>query len=259
MKIFYEKGMIDVMKRTIYLFAITVVTIICIVWGTSMHVGGRFGFFHFGEESDHYTDSIELEAFDAIEVVNADVMDLEIKQGTEYRLQYRCTTEDLEPEYQVAGGKLTIQQKKRKAFLSGINNCSVSVTIPSDSPLKTIDVNSDVGDVTLTGVTADICNGETNVGDFTAEDAEFEEMILNSDTGDVKVIDCFFSRLDVTSDVGDVKIESSRELADYYFDLETDVGEVEINGEDYGHKYKAEGGNGTLTVKSDVGDVKVKY
>ena len=69
------------MKKSIYLLAITVVTVICVVWGTAMHTGGHYGFIQFGVEAEEYTNSYELEAFDTI-LVDADVMELEIKQGT---------------------------------------------------------------------------------------------------------------------------------------------------------------------------------
>ena len=102
------------------------------------------------------------------------------------------------------------------------------------------------------------CNGETSVGDFTAENADIKEMVWSSDTGDIKVLDSIFTNLDLTSNVGDVKIESRQKLTDYNFDLETDVGEVKLNGEEYGRKCKVYGESGSITVRADVGDVKVE-
>ena len=45
------------MKKSIYLLAITVVTVICVVWGTAMHTGGHYGFIQFGVEAEEYTNS----------------------------------------------------------------------------------------------------------------------------------------------------------------------------------------------------------
>lgn len=245
------------MKKSIYLLAITVVTVICVVWGTAMHTGGHYyEIFHFGVEAEEYTNSYELEAFDTISA-DVDVMELEIKEGTEFGLQYDCT-EDLIPEYSVVDGKLTIKQRQKKNFLFGTHRCSVAVIIPSGTSLKSIDIKSDVGDVTLNRITVDICNGETSVGDFTVENGDIREMVWSSDTGDIKVLDSTFTNLDLTSNVGDVKIESRQKLTDYNFDLETDVGEVKLNGEKYGRKCKVHGESGSITVRADVGDVKVE-
>lgn len=245
------------MKKSIYLLAITVVTVICVVWGTAMHTGGHYyEIFQFGVEAEEYTNSYELEAFDTI-VVDVDVMELEIKQGTEFGLQYNCT-EDLIPEYSVVDGKLTINQRQKKNYLFGTHRCFVAVIIPSGTSLKSIDINSDVGDVTLNRITADICNGEISVGDFTVENGDIREMVWSSDTGDIKVLDSTFTNLYLTSNVGDVKIESRQKLTDYNFDLKTDVGEVKLNGEEYGRKCIVHGESGSITVRADVGDVKVE-
>lgn len=245
------------MKKSIYLLAITVVTVICVIWGTTTHMGGHFGFFRLdNEEAADYANDYKLDAFDSI-FVDADVMELDIKQGAEFALQYDCT-EDLIPEYSVENKKLTIKQKQKKNYLVGTHRCSVIVTVPSGTSLKSLDISSDVGDVTIDGIIVDICNGETNVGDFTIQNADMSELYWESDTGNIEVENCSFTKLDLTADVGDVEIESNKKLDDYGFDLKTDVGEVKVNGEEYGRKCIMHGDAGSITVKSDVGDVKVE-
>ena len=244
------------MKKSIYLLIITIFTIVCVIVGTNIHMGGHLGISRMDDDVEEYENSATLEAFDSI-AVDADVMELQIVRGEEFGIQYDCT-EDMIPQDKVEKEKLVIQQKKKKNELFGTHRCSVVVTIPSEISLKNIDVETDVGDVELNQITVDRLDGQSDVGDVKLENVTAKELYWENDTGNIELAACSFDELDISTDVGDIEIESDQDLEDYEFHLETNVGEVKLQGEDYGRKCITKGSAGSVTAKSDVGDVIVK-
>ena len=241
------------MKRTIYLAVITLITIGCVLYGV-FRFSNRAIPFSLGNANYSTEESASLEAFDRI-AVDALVMDLIVKEGSDYSLDYRAT-ENLVMAYKVENGKLIISQKKKGSMI-GNNSAVLTLTVPADTQLERVDVGIDVGDVELKNLNADYIEADVDVGDITVEHAALGQGVIESDTGDVKVKNSSFVQLDISSDVGDVDVESSIDISDYSYDLKTDVGEVEVYTSDYGKKYIKDGKNGKVYIRADVGDISV--
>lgn len=243
------------MKRTIYLLVISVIAIAAIIAGVAIH-GGGFGLIINGNSIDGIEDTVVLDNFDSIEF-DTDVADISIKEGTEYKLHYRCT-KNMIPEWQVADKKFKVTNRNKKVLFGVNNSCKIEITVPRGSELTLVDIQNDVGDVEIDGILTKECNVESNVGDITLKDVTMENSVMNSDTGDIEIKNSTFTDLDLSSDVGSVTVESSQRLTDYAFDLSTDIGDIEFNNEDYGNKYRRDGDAGKITIQGDVGDIEIK-
>ena len=243
------------MKRTIYLLVISVIAIAAIIAGVAIH-GGGFGLIINGNSIDGIEDTIVLDDFDSIEF-DTDVADISIKEGTDYKIHYRCT-KNMIPEWQVADKKLKVINKKKEILFGVNNNCRIEITVPRGSELTLVNIQNDVGDVEIDGILTKECNVESNVGDIDLNNVTMENSVMNSDTGDIEIKKSTFTGLDLSSDVGSITVESSQRLTDYAFDLSTDVGEIEFNNEEYGKKYRRDGENGKITIQGDVGDIEIK-
>lgn len=246
------------MKKTIYLAVITLITIGCVLYGVNSWYGGNIGFsWSFGTGNPKYNieESATLETFDSI-TVDAAVMDLVVKEGSRYALDYRGT-KNLVMSYKVDDGKLVITQKK-KGNMVGNNSAVMTLTVPEDTQLERADIGIDVGDIDISKLTIDEMDTDIDVGDITITNTAFEDIVIDGDTGDVEMIECSFMNLDIATDVGDVEVGSSIDISEYTYDLKTDVGEVEVGTGEYGRKYKQDGKNGEITIHGDVGDITVK-
>lgn len=106
--------------------------------------------------------------------------------------------------------------------------------------LKDVDITSDVGDVDVREIIAENFECILDVGDLTAENAEFTECTIDADVGDVDV-----------SLIGEIK--------DYNVSLETGVGEARLNGEKVksSSRINAPDAEGFLDISADVGDIDV--
>lgn len=241
------------MKRTIYLAVITLITIGCVLFGVYRFTNGNF-VFSIGNANYSTEESATLEAFERISV-DAAVMDLIVKEGTDYSLDYHAT-ENLVMSYHVENGKLIISQKK-KGSMNGINNAVMTLTVPAETQLERMDIKVDVGDVNVMDLDIVNMDVDLDVGDTTIERTTLEKGVIDGDTGDVELKDSSFVNLDISSDVGDVKVHSSIDISGYSYDLKTDVGEVEVGAAEYGKKYFKDGEMGKIFIHGDVGDITV--
>ncbi len=241
------------MKKTIFLIILGVVTVFCIIYGTTKHVGGTFRvcgfpFIRIGDnlEDDDYgedkRDSMEvnLEKFSSIKV-NATVMEIRIEDGEQFKFESTYTRDLLKPECSVKNGVLEVSQPKQKnGFKSGNNHCRVVITIPSGTKLSDIDINSNVGDIKLRKLIAETIDIDLNVGEISVRDVEFE-------------------KIDVDNNVGEISINPEGNIDDYSISVSTDVGGVRVGGKHYKRSYNSKGnGKKRIRTNTNVGEVNIK-
>ena len=65
--------------------------------------------------------------------------------------------------------------------------------------------------------------------------------------------------VDADTDVGNIKLLLAGAAADWAMELETDVGDVTVDGLDQGRRYQTAGGQYRLEADSDTGDVEVEF
>lgn len=127
-----------------------------------------------------------------------------------------------------------------------------------------LDVHSSLGDVKLTDMTIPgKIYVSTSMGDVKLLDGSFGEMVLTNNMGDITITGEVTGDVEANCDMGDVKTELSGAETDYNYELETSMGDVEINGRNYDKNMSGKanisnpGAAITLTLNSSMGDVKV--
>ena len=243
------------MKKTIFLIVLGVVTVFCIIYGTTKHVGGTFRvsgfpFIRIGnnleDDNDNYNEekreSMELilEKFSSIRI-NATIMELKIEEGEQFKLESTYTRDLLKPECSVNNGVLEVSQPKQKNGVNGgNNNCRVIITIPNGTKLSDIDINSNVGDIKLRKLIAETIDIDLNVGEVSVRDVEFE-------------------KIDVDNNVGEISIYPEGNIDDYSISVSTDVGGVRVGGKHYKRNYNSKGnGKKRIRTNTNVGEVNIR-
>lgn len=241
------------MNKSVYLFAITIVTVFCVISGV-VRAAGNFPFSFFSRYS---SGAAVIDAFDSIDA-DADIMELTIEaKGTEYEISYDCT-ENLTPEWNISDGRLELSNRMpKKHLIFGSNTCKVTLTVPESTALKTVSANIDVGNILLKGLSMEQCSLTADVGNITMKNTTLNDGILASDTGNITLTDSAFTTLDARSDVGNVQIGSSRSLSGYSLLLSADIGSIKVNGGNMGRSYQKDGNDGKLTITASIGDVRV--
>lgn len=260
------------MNKQIYLIILTVVTVVCILFGSCYHIIGwgasfvrRFlpiiqdeaiGSWNATELTESENTSINLEDFTAISV-DASVMSLTIRPGARASVTWRCSKK-LEPRCEVKDGTLFIKQDKIKRF--GNNKCSVTLTVPSDVSYREIGIDVSVGDIEIENLEGERLVIDANVGDIDLTNLSFADIDLDSNVSDVDIENCRFDRLKAESNVGDIDVESTEDLSDYTINLDTSIGSVSCNDRSYRRSFSQTGTSGkSITINTNTGDIDLDW
>jgi len=244
-----------------YLLIINTITMICIILGCFIHVGGWIIGGHkgsvlvSGQSTGEGAGSGTAWSADEISAVtaNIDQGELEVKEGDAYSVEYRGYPDGKEPVVSVEGGTLTIvQQNGRGMFNNGISgDCEVVLHIPDgDRPAANLTLSMgslDISDLELGDVTI-----ESSMGAVNMKDCETQILNISADMGEINVKDTEFTSGSFTDDMGsivlkDVDFESA--------DCEADMGSIEVSG-DFS-QLTAECSMGSIKVEADDDDASV--
>ena len=249
------------MKKTICLIILGVVTVGCIIYGTVYHIGGGFknlkrsgfivtddgkdgGFsFHFDFDDDEETNdehnlNQKLQAFSKIKIDSA-IMEIRIEEGNDFYISSNWNRDWLRPEVSVNNGVLNVIQKNNRKNKAGTNNCRVTITVPADTKLGDIDIDSNVGEIKLRKL-------------------EAEDVSINLNVGEISLRDMNFENVTIDNNVGEVSVDTDASLDDYDISLATDVGQVNYIGRSYTRCYHQNGsGKNRIKINTNVGEINV--
>lgn len=226
---------------------------------------------------DRTTVSGLLTAFSRVEVKGA-VADVVVQPGDNYFFSVEYGPKE-HWDYELNGDTLAITGDGVSNLFATAKGAIILVTYPADTQLGSVDVCLDVGGVTVDGVKGETGFLETNVGDVNVTGSTFTELICAADTGDIWVENGEFNALDCKSNVGDVAVcnvslgsqikltsdvgSITADLAgsphDWSLDLETGVGDVWVNGQFVSDDYETDAGLYILEGSTDVGDITVSF
>lgn len=246
------------MTKNIYLTILTLITCLCIAIGCWRYI------FSADKNNDSITDTQSVDAFHTL-TADTNVMDVIVTTGDTYSVSYTCNS-NLTPEIIQKNDTLTIKQTKKSGFswffggFSGNKSCKVTITIPADETLDLLTIDSSVGDVQISDITAKTAEFNLSVGDIKIVHSKIDDCKFDCSTGDIELTDVTFSKLDADVSVGDININSDIDLDDYAFDIHTSVGDIKINGKNEGSSYSSKGDSDKkIKIDGSTGDVKIDY
>ena len=214
--------------------------------------------------------------------LDLDVADVTIEPGNAFRVAYGLGNE---PQIETAGdGTLTIREHAKDRWWEGIHFTSasqpyVTITVPEGTVLNAIGVTVDVGDMKVSGLEVGSLHADADVGDLTlqavtvqgpmdfsadvgnvdcSETAVAGTVQIEVDTGDI-AFDGSAAGIDAETDVGNVKLLLPGPAENWAAQLQTDVGDVTVDGLDQGRQYQTRGGQYPLDAETDTGDITVEF
>lgn len=259
-------------KRT-YISLLNAATVICIIVGIMINVGGFMGSGIFNsifrstvnresasvsDEADRAGSSVmDMESFNTLkgEIAIGNVV---IEYGDGYGYQFEGFPKGEEPVGKIKDGTLKLEQKVKNNRLGSVNelksrfsSAKIIVTVPEGETL----------DVKL----------KLSVGAFEVRDFTFDDLKIDADMGSVKIEDCTADKIEVDADMGSVEINSATfdegkidaamggiELSDVVFDdadIKADMGGITVSGEF--NKLEAKCSMGGIDVTTDSQDARM--
>ena len=241
------------MKMKLYAIILSLVTVICVSYGIYKNCFG--GHWDYGNEfaedgsgagndgngkilsGSALSDSGKPGSFEDIKV-SASVLDVTVKQGTDFTYEYTCNSK-----------KLHNWRNWRNWAIN--SHAEITVTVPQGTKIGRIDMDGSVGDIRLENIEADdikingsvgdckldgvrsaSTDSETSTGSFKADNCELGEFRSSSSTGECEVKDSSLESADINTSTGGVDLNLKGSENDYYYDLSTSVGDIDVDGAD---------------------------
>ena len=244
------------------------VTIVCIIAGTYMHVGGGLSFFDkpiisLGSGSDKSSEGKDIsfsESYQNVDKLDINMAfgDVTIIEGSDLNVNFEGHS-DLTPEVKVEDGKLYIRQTK-KVKVKGIDlskyKSQLTVTVPSSDKFERVEADLDMGNLKISGLTCKKLEVDMSMGDLDIADTAADTIEADNDMGACKIRGCKFDKLKANCDMGDIQVSVDGDVDDYAITAKCDLGRVNIDGDDKGDKYSVKGDK-EITLNVAMGNIDV--
>ena len=182
-------------------------------------------------------------------VINGDVADITFHKSEDEKVRVVVTGSKKDIVELIEGTKsLIINQTSKNSFC--IFRCSKEIEVYLPDNFLSVNINSNVGDISSDNLTinnvliknsvGDISLYKTNIVDITSDvgDVFIKEIKgtgdskIISNVGDIEIDKIINLNLDVKSDIGDKVIPVIKDKQEYTLKIETNVGDIDIDSYD---------------------------
>lgn len=191
--------------------------------------------------------------------VEADMLDVEIKEGTEYKVVIHYWSED-EMTYEVKNNVLECVQKNTKEINNRKN--TMTIYVPAKRTLNKIDIDMGMGNNKLNNISATEIVLENGMGDFEATDVNFDKVDAELGMGEAKLIGTVNGDIKIDNGMGNIKVDLVGESQKYNYELENGFGDIEVDGKKYSDmKDVKEDHNASYNIKvsTGMGNIKIEF
>ena len=270
MKLRYKRGKRNMWKK-VYLTILSIITVGAIIIGSMIHFGGfRFGSWEFSGNEAYGSpfrtvlteEKQELEAFEKVRIT-AEMSGVTLKTGDSYCIAARYDKND-EITYEIDDGMLKVNERKKRVFrffpfFQNIRGGTITITVPKDKMLESIDLKLDMGSITITDLKMDKTKVQADMGSITAENCELGDASLETEMGSVKADRCGFTSLSAESEMGSIDINVNGSVQEMDLDLSTEMGSVTVDGEKVTKNFEQTGNGGkSIKAETEMGSIKIK-
>ena len=192
--------------------------------------------------------------FNSIEA-DIDAINLEIKPGEQYSIENR---QNIAIDYSNQNKVLKLTQQGR---ISGDDDyATVTVTVPKDKILESINITNDTGDAELYQISGKkLIYAGTN-GDLEVVASNIESVDVKEEMGDIEFDNMQFQQMVIENKSGDAEVKAAADLSNYSILLQSKSGEVEVNDTKHGNEYKNNvQSDKKLEITTSTGDIDVEY
>lgn len=168
-------------------------------------------------------------------------------------------TDSKAPEVSTDGGRLIINGGGESFTSLGVHNPTV-IVFCGEGELESIKVSSGSCDADINGVSFKNAELEMNAGDVGFRDVVSGGIKVDSEAGEIRASGMLKGMTDLHTDAGDIEVDTFDGIRTYTIDASTGAGEISIGDEENdfeGIVYKQEGGDNTLKLRTDAGDIEI--
>ena len=163
------------------------------------------------------------------------------------------------PEVKTEGDRLVIDAGKDNNVHLNDNFYGPKVIVfCSDEELESIKLSSEACDLDMKGISFKTADLEMSAGDVDLKDITSGGLKIVADAGDIDVSGDLKGITEVRADAGDIDIDVLGGIMDYTMDVHAEAGDLTVGGKDInGGSYTQKGGDDTIKVRADAGDIDI--
>lgn len=200
---------------------------------------------------DGRTEKIE-KSFDSVEIANLKInlaySSLTIKQGENFHVE----TNSKDVEFKQRGNELIVKEKDRNFFTVKSKRTTI-VTIPKDTILNNVDIETGAGKIDIEKLSAKNLSLELGAGKMTIQDLQVTQKAkIDGGAGKVDILSGSINNLDLEMGVGSFKLVS--ELSGNN-KIDAGIGKLELELKNGLDKYTIRANRGIGTIK--IGDKEI--
>lgn len=180
-----------------------------------------------------------------------DTVTLHSDTGSIYLDYVHAETLDLQTDT----GSVIIRDTTSESWIKADSDTGGVVLTDVDGTDMTLTTNT--GSVTLTNVSGNVLDCDVDTGRISITDSTFTSTVtLKTDTGDVTINEVVGTSFDIKSSTGDVRVTMS-DTSSLRYDLETDTGNIKIDGQDQGDRHSTSSGTIMFKVDVNTGNIRI--
>lgn len=266
------------MNRRVYLIIIYVITAL-IVLGVLFYRVGKFAWgcgkaLADSEDGRSFVESMmddgNYEKTDVSKTIDGKIAKLDIRanvstltfvESDEWKVTY-SGLKRLEPTIDASGKTLTVKQPSNNGLNIGNNSGKIVIYFPKDTELESLKIEANVGEVLVENISVEKIEFETNVGEAVFRNVTFKDGEFETNVGEMELDKVTFEKLDVSGNVGEIDILAIGSPRNCKFELSASLGELRVNGETYGRKYKQDASDKqTMYIigETSIGDLSIDF
>ncbi|MBR2187442.1 MAG: DUF4097 family beta strand repeat protein [Lachnospiraceae bacterium] len=229
-----------------FMITIWCITLVLVLIGLAIHVGGWFGFDLFSKPEKTVANTASFDAGEIKEIsLDVELGQVTLQRGAEFKVDYNYP-EKYAPKIEMKSETLEITEKAKKFTPSSGNEFYLNITVPSNAELKNVDMEINLGELNIDGLTSDRISVEGDCGALKITNCNAENADFQADLGDIEISGCSFRSLKSEADLGDINVQG--DFDSVY--CRCDMGDIDIN------TVKNES-DIDITAKCSLGNVKV--
>lgn len=242
-------------------------SIIGLAFGDKLYItNNHFGPFSVSSWSDGpknvgtktYTSKNEITSIQ----IDAAIGDVEIVAGDEFKI----VTQNLDTKeisFRDNNGRISFSSNEEYIPISftfnGYEDDDMKIAVYVPESCKTLTLDSNLGDVTISDLTLDKFSADLDAGSLEANNIIMKKGEIDLNLGNIDLSGDFSDSLDIDVDAGDMDLVLNGAKDDYNYDLDTDLGDIEVGGDHHRDRDNSKGKDRLITADTNLGSLTISF
>jgi predicted small secreted protein len=184
-----------------------------------------------GNTVEKKIDQQKIQAYKSLTIKADSNMNIEVQEGKCYSINAKYYGEDYQVSYKIENGTLQIEAEGYSGSEDNASN-TLTLTIPEDVSLKTVNLSLEYGNFTMEKVSADDIDISLESGTLTMNEVTSGDSTLTIGTGNAELTNYFSDKNSIDIAAGNIQMDN---CTSNVCKITLDIGDAKLKGKLTGH------------------------